>query len=444
MSERTISNNEQLSPWQKNPNKFSTSKVLTISLGFFATSIAWSIYNSNVNVAFYALIPNYLVVGFLMTMDNIIGIFMQPFTGALSDRTKSRWGRRMPYIIIGIPVSAILFILIPLVQTKLVPLLIAVFFFNVSMSFWRAPVVAMMPDWVAPKDRSKGNGIVNFLGGVGSVAGFAVGGLLISRSVFLGFAFVSIVMIISVIIMIFAIKEPDTRNWQFIDERTKKQVGIFDSIKLILRDKEKSPLYMLLAIFCWFLAYQGLESLWTVYAENYFGLTQGQATFSLTYVALPFMLFAIPAGYIAKRFTRKRTILTGLIIGTVVIFIANFIKGKPNAIYMYIIFVIFGIGWAMVNINSIAMIWQMAPSAKHIGTYTGLYYFFSFLAAIIGPTVIGFFTQYVVGRQNMFIICTGFLIAAIIFMLLVKRGEAVLTAEEEAAKQKAIQEVERD
>ena len=70
----------------------------------------------------------------------------------------------------------------------------------------------------------------------------------------------------------------------------------------------------------------------------------------------------------------------------------------------YLIFPIFGIGWSFILINIIVMVWQMAPTAKHIGTYTGLYYFSSFLAAILGPTIIGFFMDFVVGLENMFIV----------------------------------------
>lgn len=437
-----MENKTELLPWQKD-STFSAKTVILISFGFFATSAAWSIYNSNVNRMLNDLIGNIAIVGFLMTIDNIIGVFIQPLTGSMSDKTKSKFGRRMPFVLIGLPISAITFVFIPLVADNLVLLLIVMFIFNLSMAFWRAPVVALMPDFVAPKDRSKGNGIVNFLGGFGAVFAFAVGGILIGIDMFLGFVVISIIMFGALGVLILGVKEPDTRDWEYKEEDSKKSFSMYENFKEVATASDKSTLFMLLAIFFWFLGYQGLEALWTIYAGEFFALGSGPATFSLTFVALTFMVFAIPAGLIAKKLSRKKTIMIGLAIGTVVLFIANFIKGVENIMFIYIIFVVFGICWAMININSIAMIWQMAPTAKHIGIYTGLYYFFSFFAAILGPTIIGSLMEYVVGNGNMFIICSIFMFMALIFMIRVKKGE-ILTKDEENAKQQAIQEVDRD
>lgn len=440
MSDETLDSSQdgaQLLPWQKNKEMFKSKQVVLISLGFFASSAAWSIFNSNVNVAFENLLGDLALVGFLMTLDNIVGIVLQPITGNLSDKTKSRFGRRMPYILIGLPVSAISFLIIPLVEKDLILLLIFVLIFNVSMGAWRAPTVALMPDFVAPRDRSKGNGIVNFLGGFGAIFAFVVGGLLITDdNPFPGFLLVSIVMLLALVILFLGVKEPDTRNWDFSAKSEDDKISIIASMKQVVREPDKSTLFMLLAIFCWFLAYQGLEALWTVYSKEFFGLDRGTATFSLTFVALPFMLFAVPAGLVAKKITRRWTIISGLVIGTIAFLILEFIKGDMGPVY--VLFPVFGIAWALININSIAMIWQMAPSAKHIGTYTGLYYFFSFLAAIVGPTVLGFFMDYVVGRENMFVICVAFFLLAIFFMSKVKRGEPELTDEEREARQAAI------
>ena len=99
-----------------------------------------------------------------------------------------------------------------------------------------------------------------------------------------------------------------------------------------------------------------------------------------------------------------------------------------------------GIGWGFININSIVIVWEMAPTSKKIGTYTGVYYFFSFMAAILGPFMVGSLTD-ALGNTYLFIVCSFFFIAALVFMFLVRRGEAALTEEEERAKKAAIQEL---
>ena len=119
----------------------------------------------------------------------------------------------------------------------------------------------------------------------------------------------------------------------------------------------------------------------------------------------------------------------------------GFTTSSNLAILKFVLFPIFGIAHALVLINLIVMIWQMAPTAGHIGTYTGLYYFSQFLAAILGPTILGFLMDFVVGIGNMFLICAIFVGLAIIFMLKVKRGEPTdLTEEEKMERQKAIEE----
>jgi len=447
-----ISKIDQRSPWQRSPT-FRFKTVAIISLGFFASSAAWSLYNASVSDAFEELLKivfpiGYLtIVGIIMTLDNIVGVIIQPIMGGLSDRTKSRFGRRMPYIMIFLPLSAITFMIIPFVEKNFRDLLITIMIFNIFMACWRSQTVALMPDFVAPKDRSKGNGIVNFLGGLGSIFAFAIGGFLItSENTVPGFLVVGLIMLIALVILVIGIREPDTRNWDFTSEITKEKIGIIQSLKQIKKEKEKSIIFMLLAIYSWFVAYAGLESLWTVYATDpfIFGMDRGDATQLLTFVALPFMIFAIPSGYLAKKIKRKNTIMLGLIIGIIDIIIANGIKSLDNLSSFYLIFPTFGLGWAFININSITMVWEMAPDQKHIGTYTGLYYFASFLANITGPIILGFFTDFVVGLENMFLVCAVWLILAFIFMIFVKKGEAELSEEEIKAKQQAIQNLSQD
>ena len=119
-----------------------------------------------------------LAVGAVMTIDNIFAVVFLPVFGALSDRTNTRYGRRMPYLLVGIPMSALAFILIPFLRASLVPLMIAVVAMNFFMSIYRAPTVALMPDFTPRQLRSKANGVINFMGGLGAVIAFLIGGFL--------------------------------------------------------------------------------------------------------------------------------------------------------------------------------------------------------------------------------------------------------------------------
>ena len=180
MSDEKTIHVDQREPWMKEPNKFRWVRTILISFGFFASSIAWSQYNSQIPVALDALLPGqFLLIGFIMTIDNIVGMFLQPITGNLSDRTKSRFGRRMPFVMIGLPLSAASFFCLALTKDIAWLYIIVILIFDTSMAIWRAPIVALMPDFVHPEHRTKGNAIVNVLGGIGTFALSLVGSQLV-------------------------------------------------------------------------------------------------------------------------------------------------------------------------------------------------------------------------------------------------------------------------
>ena len=84
---------------------------MLIGLGFFTVSLVWSIYNVAVPLYLKDFALSGAMVGFIMSLDNIFAVVFQPVFGALSDKTNTRYGRRMPYLLVGIPMSAIFFIL---------------------------------------------------------------------------------------------------------------------------------------------------------------------------------------------------------------------------------------------------------------------------------------------------------------------------------------------
>jgi len=430
--------------------KFNLKQTTFIGLAFFTTGIAWSMFNTQVNITLFEYLGSYALVGAWMAMDNIIGVFIQPIMGTVSDNTRTRLGRRMPYLIVGIPLAAIFFVMISTINSAQDPLwllLIWMFFFNISMASYRSQAVALMPDFVEPVNRTKGNAVINFMGGIGALIAYLFNKFLVPISLFLAFFAVAIIMAASLIVLLFTIREKESYSYKLILEREevegqkiidkKDRPNLIESFKDILSEEDKSTLFMLLAIFSWFVGYQALEALFTVYGMDVLGLSRGDAGFMLMYVAIAFLLSALPAGILGSKIGRRLTIKIGL-----VLFISALIIGflVQTVTVITIILFVAGIGWGFININSIVIVWQMAPTSKKIGTYTGVYYFFSFMAAILGPFMVGSLID-MLGNYTLFLVSSFFFIAALIFMFLVKRGEAELTEEERIAKEKAIQEL---
>lgn len=455
----------------KSEGKFSFKLTVFIGLAFFTTGIAWSLYNTQVNQKLSEYITGFglvaisgLLVGLLMAIDNIIGVFVQPVVGSLSDNTRTKYGRRTPFILIGIPLAAITFALIPLdflfLGGGFIYILVIMFLFGISMAIYRAPAVALMPDFIRPEDRSKANAIINLMGGIGSVMAFSLGYVInlftnVNFGVLVAFIIAGVIMIIALIIFRWKVDENKAYTYKLLleieekegrkVEEEKSRIKIIESLKGISKEKDKSMIFMLIAIFLWFITYQGFEALFSIYAGPFdiehplgvLNLSKGTATLLFNFVAIPFILSAYPLSLLAKKIGRRNCIKIGLIAMIVSAIIGFLFRTVTITI---IILVIFGIGWALVNVNSIVIVWELAPSAEKVGTYTGLYYASSFLAAIFGPGIIGVLRD-LLGKESLFLNGAIFLVIALIFMFFVKRGEIELTDEQKLLKQKAIKEL---
>jgi len=384
-----------------------------LGFGFFCISIVWPLYNTFVPVFISKYISSTMLIGFVMTFDNIAAITLQPFFGALSDRTWTKHGRRMPYLMVGIPLSALFFSLIPF-EFNFITLIAAAMGFNIMMSIYRAPTVALMPDITPSVHRSKANGIINLMGGIGAVIALFIGPMLYEMNRIYPFVAAGVVMMIALFILVKTIKEPEKPA-----QEDKEHTGIIKAFIEVIKDKDRSALLILVAIFFWFIAYQGVEALFSLYGINYLGINESTAARLLSLFSLTFLVFAIPSGLIATKVGRKKTIMTGIIGLLVVFMLITFFK---NITCLAILMGIGGLFWALININSFPMVVEMTTENK-IGAYTGLYYFFSSLAAITGPPLLGFIIDYV-GYGSLFLASVSFLLLAFITMMFVKKGES--------------------
>ncbi len=406
-------------------------KTLLIGLGFFASSLLWSIYNSFVPLILNDFLTSSALVGTIMTIDNFFGVIFQPLFGSISDRTHTRIGKRMPFIIIGAPLCGLLFALIPRMPT-LFGLMAVVIVFNFIMSIWRSPMIALMPDLTPAPLRSKANGIINLMGGLASIIAFLIGGKIADQ---FGreatFTMGTIVMFIAVIVLFLFVKENNTALEQQLskDETAEKKQssikeGSLQSFKLLPEAQRKSLLFLLLAIFFWFCAFNAVETFFTSYATSSLGQTDGQAAMLLAFFSVSFVLFAVPSGFVAEKIGRKRTILIGLI-GLIIVFIPMIMI--ENLTILRVLLLIGGLFWACININSLPMVLELAKNTE-LGTFTGYYYFFSFSAAIASPILFGVIRDLSQTFSSLFLYAPVCFLLAFICMTQVKHGEAVTNA----------------
>lgn len=439
-------------------------QIALIGLGFMASSLVWAVYNAQVPLLLderFGL--SRTLIGTIMTFDNFFGVILQPLIGVWSDQTRSRFGRRLPWIVLGIPVCAVLFALIPL-QVVLWRFMGVIIAFNLLMALWRSPVVAMMPDVTPSPLRSEANGLINLMGGVGAIIAFYYGGLLsdLREDKFYAFLMASVIMLLALIFLCAFVRDPDSISYR--EERqlpipdtlanrwarsAREQIvhyhesvasgggdgGLLAGSEDELAEGVKSggltafmvlPLQLkvslgalLLAIFAWFMGNNAIETFFTLYATNTYGLSGGQATIMLAGFSLTFLLFAIPAGRIGHKFGRKNTILLG-IIGFIAIFVL--IIAQPTQQLLQVLLMVGGFFWALININSLPMVLEFA-SVTSIGTFTGYYYLFSFSASIVSPILYGYLQDIFQTDHLLFVFALVCFVVALISMKFVAHGE---------------------
>lgn len=430
--------------------KLNYKKAFLIGFGLFAVQMAWVVYNTYVPIYLQAGDPvfdahrtaltrgfglNATLTGLIMTLDNIAAFFLQPLMGPISDRTSTRFGRRMPYIIALAPIAVIAFALIP-IPAQLIPIelngqveqlsglfvffLIAVGVMLVAMALFRTPLFALMPDLIPSALRSEANGVINLMAGIGGIIAFVLGGALYNLYQPLPFWVVGLITLISVAVLFWKIKEP--KNLVESAATLEEGLGVLRRLRDIPRENVRSLSLLLLTIFFYMVGFNAVETFFSSYGVNTLGVKESTASMILSVAYIAFIIFAIPSGKLAARIGRKRTIILGLVLFSIVLGITYFVPLVP-AVVVLLIFA--GIAWALININGLPMVLDTSESEELMGTFTGLYFIAATLAATLGPILNGWIIDLADRNYNMiFVVSPVAFLLAVLCMLGVTRGEA--------------------
>lgn len=415
--------------------EFSYFKVFLLGFGFFGISVIWSIYNSYVPIFLKQLGLASWLVGFIMTIDNIFAVVLLPYLGVLSDVTRTRIGRRKPYILLGAPPAALTFALIPLFRGELLPMMAVIVAMNLSMALFRSPVIAFMPDITPSEKRSQANGIINFMGGIGSLLAFFAGSVLYRMNPSYPFIASGAVLLLSSLLVVLLVDEPEEfkvkgggPSFSEVLRKTFRQSfsELASNIRLAVTDPDRSLLFMLSSIFLWFIGYNAIETFFTSYAKWYMGIDEATGSFILGFVALGFLIFSLPAGFIGARLGRRKTMTLGLLLLVSLLagvhVAAHSLSGGQLVALVEALFFLGGFAWALVNVNSLPTVVDMTTREK-LGAYTGLYYFASQSAAIVAPPIAGLFID-ALGYSTLMPYSIVFLLLSAATLQFVRKGEA--------------------
>ncbi len=410
-----------------------------IGLGFFTIGLMDPLYDTYIPIFLGKYISSKSIIGIIMTLDNILAIFLIPIFSALSDRTVTPIGRRMPYIVTLLPLTAVLFGLIPIAALKSLFMLVAlVFVLNLVKQASRGPVIALMPDMVPGNLRSEANGVINTMGGLAAILGTVLLARLMDVKIsvpgigetdnVLAFPVASVFIAIAAVLLFLFVKE---RNSSLSPEEKgddEKKEPLLRSLRTVIGEENKSALYILLSLFFWFIGYQGVLPFIGTYSKEVLGTSSGTAALASGMVGIAYAIFAIPTGKLAHEKGRKRCIRVGLVLLVIIMLLIALHcvtiagSGIVSLIVFWVLLFLFGICWVCVVNNSFPMLWQMSTYST-VGIYTGLYYFFNQAASVISPPISGFFID-VFGYVGLFIFVAFTMLVAFFLMGRVDRGEA--------------------
>lgn len=422
--------------------KLNYKRIFLIGLAFLSISAFWQMYDNIIPLILQNTFGlGETVTGTLMAADNALALFLLPVFGALSDKVDTRFGKRIPFIVVGTVLAVTFLMLLPVADktVDLVLFIVALFAILLAMGLYRSPAVALMPDLTPNKLRSKGNAVINLMGAVGGVYTLIMIKLLVGKGDRPDYTplFVSIaaLMVIAVGILVITIQEKkikakvaeeikayEERAGVTVETEDTKEKEAFEAGEtkhVMPREVKHSMLYILLSIFLWFTAYNAVTTAFSRYTKVVWKLEGGGFADCLMVATVAAIVSYIPIGNIASRVGRKKTIMGGIVLMTVCYFSAIFV-GEYHPI-INLAFAAIGVGWAAINVNSYPMIVEMSKGCD-IGKFTGTYYTFSMTAQIMTPILSGFLLENI-SYRTLFPYACVFSILAFLTMTQVHHGD---------------------
>lgn len=369
--------------------RFRLRVALLVALGIFAQESVWNFHDAQTPATLAQYTTSAALIGLIMGLDNIIGIFVQPLMGFFSDRTRSRWGRRTPFIVIGVPVAALLFALIPFAPTFPVLVLVIVLFSFTANSF--KPISeSLLADQQLPEHRSKANAAGRAASSLTIIVASLLSLFVVDESVELAYAIPAVLMVACAAIVVLALRESRTASYRAVIVEDKaegiEKLRFLPILKDIFTDKDRSRLFMIAAVIIAWGSWAAIRAMLTLYGMNHLGLSRGDAGGFTLPAGVAFLVLVVPVAIISDRISRRLVMRIGLVVFIVGALIA-FVGSSATATLVGVL--VAAAGWTGFGVNAAVMLWNLAPSQRMLGTYTGVFAVAQAVGSAIGPAALG-------------------------------------------------------
>ena len=435
--------------------KLNNKRTILVGLAFLSICAFWQMYDNVIPLILTKTFHmNETYSGVIMAADNILALFLLPFFGSLSDRTSTKLGKRMPFILFGTGCAVILMNLLPLLDNsyaaepsplKLASFVIVLALLLIAMGTYRSPAVALMPD-VTPKPlRSRANAIINLMGAVGGVLYLAFAAVLYPNSKVKAleeagkhvdyqplFLIVSAVMFLAVGILFLTIRERKLteENHALEAQHPEWNLAVDDGSgnEALPKPVKRSLAFLLASIALWFIGYNGVTTWFSTYVDVVMGQGLGGASQCLLIATVGAVVSYIPIGALAAKIGRKRTIQIGIVLLAACFAMGYVLTTMYTTItpVMFVVFALVGFAWAAINVNSLPMVVEMCKGSD-IGKFTGYYYTASMAAQVVTPVLAGTLMRQIDYRV-LFPYAALFVALSFVTMLFVRHGDVKAAA----------------
>lgn len=373
-----------------------------VALAVFAQESTWNLYDSQVPPMLREHIGSAALVGLLMGMDNLLGIFIQPWMGNRSDHTRTSWGRRIPYLVVGMPLAALLFLAIPHASVSLPLLVLVMFTYALVANSFKPIAESLLPDFIPPERRSRANAAVKIASSLTVMVAALISIFLVDDHPRLSFAIPSVLMVASMVVLATKLRDnrspayrtalqedrerPATASSATASPGTGARARVRDIVRDIVRDRDRSRLLLIVSILVFGGAWAASRALVTPYGMEALGMTRGEAGGLTLPSGVAFIVAAYPVALLAERFGRLRVMMAGMVVFAAGMVLGTVVQTPTGTV---VSLCVAAAGASSFLVNAVVVLWNLAPSDSVVGTYSGLYTVGWVGGGFLGPAVVG-------------------------------------------------------
>ncbi len=381
--------------------------MVILGSGLFGFDFFWGFHSASMPLFLKNFSDSKFHIALVLSLAGVAGCIISPIIGYISDRTSGRFGRRRPYILLGIVGASACIWGLPHARTfgALVLYSAAMYSFLI---FAETPYWSLLPDITPQRQRSTASGVMNLMGSLGLIALFLIGWKIWESRPLAVFRAVAIVCFVSVLVTIVLIREPERPSG-----KPPSMTGIASYLRSVAKEADAVKFYIV-QFFLW-LGLMIVVPFNTLFVVEELGASEGDSLLVPMAFSIVSTIFVLPLGMLGDRIGRRGILSFMIALWAVAEIVVMFSQNLTHAL---ITIGFTGIPFAAIIGVGYAFFLDLIPKER-TAEFVGLSFISIALPQMIGPLVGGALID-TLGYRWIFPSAAVFLIAAFIMLRFVR------------------------